>query len=250
MMPARCPLMLAGTLPVTVTDGWFVAACAGASSTGETGTTASGLGDGAGSTAPAILETAPPTVDTIPGSAPDIVNRTTAPSATTATPSAAFAATGRPRRPSATRRAHSAAARRRGTAWPARGGEGRARRRCRRARRGRPVHDVRCAARDRVDRGRGRLQDRRRRAPGAVAEPAGGRPRLPGARPAGAGRHEPAVGDRDRQRPGEHQRTASWHHDPPLPHAPDEGAGPGPRGLVGRAAQLRDPRRGARAVAQ
>src|SRR5450759_3670108 len=102
-MPARCPLMLAGTLPVTVTDAWFVATCAGASSTGETGTTASGLGDGAGSTAPAILETAPPTVDTIPGSAPDIVNRTTAPSATTATPSAAFAATGRPRRPSATR---------------------------------------------------------------------------------------------------------------------------------------------------
>ena len=41
-------------------------------------------GDGDGSTAPAIPETAPPTDDTIPGSAPITVNRTTAPSATTA----------------------------------------------------------------------------------------------------------------------------------------------------------------------
>jgi len=105
MMPARCPLMLAGTLPVTVTDGWFVAASVGASSTGEAEMIASvGLGDGDGSTAPAIPETTPPTVDTIPGSTPTIVNRTTAPSATTARPSMAFAATGRPRGLSATRR--------------------------------------------------------------------------------------------------------------------------------------------------
>src|SRR5674476_1037067 len=104
MRPARCPLMLAGTLPVTVTDAWFVAASVGASSTGEVGMIPSvGPGDGDGSTAPAIAETIPPTVDTILGSAPRIVNRTTALSATTARPSTAFEATGRPCGPSATR---------------------------------------------------------------------------------------------------------------------------------------------------
>src|SRR5665647_3029846 len=115
--------MLVGTLPVTVTVRWFVAAWAGASSTGEAGTGASvGVGEGdAGITAPAIPETAPPTVETIRGSAPITVRRTTATSATTDTPSAAFTATGRP--------------------WGAsepRGGEGRARRVRRRASRGRP----------------------------------------------------------------------------------------------------------------
>src|ERR1035437_10131898 len=90
--------MLVGTLPVTVTVRWFVAAWAGASSRGEAGTGASvGVGDGdAGITAPAIPETAPPTVETIRGSAPITVSRTTATSARTDTPSAAFTAMGRP----------------------------------------------------------------------------------------------------------------------------------------------------------
>ncbi len=91
------PTTLAGTLPVTVTVRWFVAAWVGASSTGEAGMGARvGVGEGdAGMTAPAIPETAPPTVETILGRAPITVSRTTAPSATTEMPRATFTATGR-----------------------------------------------------------------------------------------------------------------------------------------------------------